>query len=102
MNAQGFKVIISKISSIFGSETDNPIVTGSKDYKKVIIHGLSSLLKPLGYKRTGNVYTFQMNDLTYYVSLQSSQSSTAQQLKVTVNIEMSSARLAAFRDDRCR
>jgi hypothetical protein len=72
----------------------------SKDYKKIIIEGLSLLLKPRGYKRKGNVYILLINDLTYYISLQSSQTSTAQQLKVTVNIEMSSARLAVFRDDR--
>lgn len=61
---------------------------------------MSSLLKPFGYKRRGNIYTLLINDLTYYITLQSSQSSTAQQLKITVNIEMSSARLSPFRDER--
>jgi len=100
MSAKGFKGIIERINSVFSSETNSPIITNSKDYKKVIIEGLSSLLKPLGYKRKGNVYTFLINDLTYYISIQSSQTSTAQRLKVTVNIEMSSAKLAAFRDER--
>jgi hypothetical protein len=100
MTTKGFKGIIERINSAFSSETNNPITTSSKDYKKVIIEGLTSLLKPLGYKRKGNVYTLLINDLIYYISLQSSQTSTAQRLKVTVNIEMSSSRLAAFRDDR--
>ncbi|HEY8781675.1 MAG TPA: DUF4304 domain-containing protein [Mucilaginibacter sp.] len=100
MNANGFKGIIEKTISVFRSETNSPTITNSKDYKLIIINGLSSLLQPLGYKRKGNVYTLPINDLTYYISLQSSQTSTAQRLKVTVNIEMSSARLAVFRDER--
>jgi hypothetical protein len=100
MSSNGFKRAIEKINSIFIAEPRSPTITDSKDYKRIIIDGLSSLLKPLGYKRKGNVYALVVNDLTYYISLQSSQTSTAQRLKVTVNIEMSSGRLAVFRDDR--
>ena len=100
MNGNGLKNIIEKIRFVFAKNELQPVVTNSKAYKKIIIDSLSLLLKPLGYKRKGNVFTFAINDLTYYLSLQSSQSSTAQRLKMTINIEMSSLRLDPFRDER--
>ncbi|MBW4890863.1 DUF4304 domain-containing protein [Mucilaginibacter sp. HMF5004] len=69
--------------------------------KKIIINNLNDYLKPLGYKHKGNWYTATTNnDLTYYINLQSSTASTNQLLKITLNIEIASAKLAAFDDDR--
>lgn len=100
MNGNGEKNLIEKMTSVFANNEPPQVLRNSKEYKKIIIDSLGLLLKPLGYKRQGSVFIFSINDLTYYISLQSSQSSTAQRLKVTVNIEMSSLRLDRFRDGR--
>ncbi len=70
----------------------------SKDYKKIITDKLSGLLKPRQFKKTGNNFYFSNGDLTYFVGLQSSQSSTADTLKATINIEIASTPLAKVDD----
>jgi Domain of unknown function (DUF4304) len=72
----------------------------TKEYKQIIIEKLNACLKPLGFKREGNSYQLSNGDLTYYIILQSSMTSTSQLLKITVNIEIASAKLAMFDDDR--
>jgi hypothetical protein len=70
----------------------------SKEFKKIIIDQLAFTLKPLGFKRKGNIFSHITPDLTYYISLQSSQSSTANQLKITLNTEIFSSKLYKLSD----
>jgi hypothetical protein len=73
----------------------------TKDLKKIIIDKLSQILKPLGYKLTGNIFSRHVNDITQYLSLQSSMGSTSQTLKITVNVEITSLKLYELsHDDR--
>jgi uncharacterized protein DUF4304 len=89
-----------RIKSLFRSMEEIVVVTNSKEYKRKIVETLNEILKPAGYKRNGNIYSRITNDITHFISLQSSMTSTAAVLKITLNIEMSSARLAEFRDER--
>jgi hypothetical protein len=70
----------------------------SKDYKKVIIDKLTSDLKERHFKKKGNVFSLSNGDLTYFIGLQSSQSSTADFLKLTVNTEIASAIISKLDD----
>jgi len=72
----------------------------TKEYKKKIVGTLDEVLKPAGFKKNGNIYSLVYSDITHFISLQSSMSSSASVLKITINIEMCSLQLAAFRDDR--
>ena len=94
-----FKDFLSKKFS-FSSKSDKAPVGHTKQFKKIIIDKITNVLKPLGYTRNGNIYIHKINDLIYYISLQSSRSSSSLLLKITVNIEMASMTLALFRDDR--
>jgi len=66
---------------------------GLNDFKKIIITELSNTLKPLGFKRAGHIFSSTTDDLVYYIALQSSTSSTASQLKFTINIDIRSKEL---------
>ena len=66
-----------------------PLMT-SKDYKKIITGKIKEVLQPRHFKKTGNNFKFSNGDLTYYIGLQSSTSSTATFLKATVNIGVAS------------
>ena len=70
----------------------------SGKFKKIIIEPLAFILKPLGFKRKGNIFSRATPDLTYYIGLQSSQSSTASVLKITLNIEIFSSKLCELSD----
>lgn len=70
----------------------------SKDFKKIIIERLKEVLKPIGFKKNGSTFSFTNGDLTYFINIQSSQSSTATILKVTVNIEIYSSIIYKLQD----
>ena len=70
----------------------------SKDYKKIILDRFSEVLKPNGFKKNGSTFSSSNGDLTYFIKLQSSQSSTATSLKATVNIEIYSALVYKLQD----
>ena len=70
----------------------------SKDYKKIITNKLNEALKERQFKKRGQVFSYSNGDLTYYVGIQSSQSSTADVLKVTVNTEIASALITKLDD----
>jgi hypothetical protein len=70
----------------------------SKDYKKIILHRLTLVLKPNGFKKTGSTFFSSNDDLTYFIKLQSSQSSTATTLKATINIEIYSSIVYKLQD----
>ncbi|MEQ9376128.1 MAG: DUF4304 domain-containing protein [Imperialibacter sp.] len=70
----------------------------SKDFKKVIIDRLSAYLKTKQFKKKGNVFSLSNGDLTYYIGLQSSQSSNTDILKVTVNTEIASEMISKLDD----
>jgi hypothetical protein len=70
----------------------------SKDYKKIILEKLSETLKVQQFKKKGNVFSFSNGDLTYFIGVQSSQSSTSDILKVTINTEIASALIAKLDD----
>jgi len=70
----------------------------SKDYKKVITDKLTSELKERHFKKRGNVFSFSNGDLTYFIGVQSSQSSTVDVLKLTVNTEIASAIISKLDD----
>src|ERR1700754_2763854 len=62
-----------------------------KIYNSIIINALNENLKSRQFKRNGNTFITNNNDLAYYIKLQSSQSSTSERLKTTINIEISSS-----------
>lgn len=62
----------------------------SKDYKKIITDKIKEVLKLQLFKKTGNNFKYSNGDLTYYIGLQSSSSSTSSFLKATVNIGIGS------------
>ncbi|POY34640.1 hypothetical protein C3K47_19250 [Solitalea longa] len=70
----------------------------SKDYKKIILDKLSEKLKPLHFKKKGNVFSFSNGDLTYFIGVQSSQSSTSNVLKLTINTEIASSLISKLDD----
>jgi hypothetical protein len=71
----------------------------AKKYKLVLIDALNINLKPKQFKRKGNGFVKINNDLVYYITLQSSQSSTSEVLKATINIEISSSTLSPLTFD---
>ncbi len=70
----------------------------SKDYKKIIVDKLTSVLKERHFKKKGNVFSSSNGDLTYFIGLQSSQSSTTDILKLTVNTEIASGLISRLDD----
>ncbi len=70
----------------------------SKDFKKIIIDKLTDTLKSRHFKKTGNTFSHSNGDLTYFINVQSSQSSTSTTLKVTVNIEIYSSLVYKLQD----
>jgi len=65
----------------------------NKHFIQEILNSIDPLLKSQGYKKTGNTFSRILDDLTHAIKLQSSQSSTSEILKVTVNIEIRSSKL---------
>ncbi|GAB4093025.1 hypothetical protein GCM10028786_19520 [Flaviaesturariibacter terrae] len=59
---------------------------------------MSEILKPHGFRRSGNNFIYSNGDLTYYVNLQSSMSSTSSLLKITVNIGLFSSLVYKLED----
>ena len=70
----------------------------SKDYKKIIIDKLTSELKERHFKKKGSVFSHSKGDLTYFIGVQSSQSSTSDVLKLTVNTEIASGLISQLDD----
>jgi hypothetical protein len=70
----------------------------AKDFKKIVTDKLSELLKERNFKKKGNFFSLSNGDLTYFIGLQSSQSSTADILKVTINTEIASAVISKLDD----
>lgn len=59
---------------------------------------MSDILKQKGFKRSGSNFAHSNGNLTYYVNLQSSQSSTSSYLRVTINIEIFSSLIYEIED----
>jgi len=57
----------------------------SEAHKKQIGLAVATMLAPLGFRRKGQVFTRQLDEVAHILSLQSS-SSTASNLKITVNL----------------
>lgn len=55
-------------------------------YKQTIGSAAAAVLRPLEFRRNGHVFTRQLGEVFHIVSLQSSVSSTASFLKITVNL----------------
>ena len=70
----------------------------SKDFKKIIVDRMNEVLKSKGFKKSGSTFSYSNGDLTYLINIQSSQSSTATRLKVTVNIEIYSSTVYKLQD----
>ncbi|MCG7754319.1 DUF4304 domain-containing protein [Flavihumibacter cheonanensis] len=70
----------------------------SKDYRKIISDNLSAVLKERQFKKRGPVFSYSNGDLTYFIGIQSSRSSTADVLKVTVNTEITSSLILKLND----
>lgn len=88
-----FMIHINKLPATAKTDQMN-----SKEYKKIILDKLTSELKIRQFKKKGNVYSFSNGDLTYFISVQSSQSSTTEILKLTVNTEIASALISKLDD----
>jgi Domain of unknown function (DUF4304) len=70
----------------------------TKHLKKIILDKLGGTLRLRQFKKTGNIFTYSNGDLTYFIRLQSSQSSTQEMIKVTVNIEIASSIISKLDD----
>jgi hypothetical protein len=70
----------------------------TKDFKKLILDRLSIVLKQQHYKKKGNNFSYSNGDLTYFIELQSSNSSITDILKITVNTEIASSVISKFDD----
>jgi hypothetical protein len=62
----------------------------SKDYRKIINDKVGDVLRPRQFKKSGNTFKYSNGNLTYYIETQSSKSSTARVLQVTVNVGIGS------------
>jgi hypothetical protein len=51
-----------------------------------VVSCISEVLRPAGFRKTGSVFSREVNDVLHIVGLQSSTSSTASSLRITVNI----------------
>lgn len=67
-------------------------------FRKIITERIKVVLKPAGFTKKGNYFVFKQNDITYYISTQSSQSTTENMLIVTVNIGLASAGISRVHD----
>lgn len=56
------------------------------DLRKQIGEQIFQLLKPLGFKRKGYEYARELSEVTHYINLQSSSSSTATRRVLTLNV----------------
>ena len=70
----------------------------SKQFKNIIIDRLNDTLKGRQFKKRGNVFSCFNGDLTYYILIQSSLSSTTDILKLTVNTEIASGLISKLDD----
>jgi hypothetical protein len=70
----------------------------SKEYKKNLAAAVFSLLKEKGFVREGMNFSLTGNDLAYFIQLQSSQSSSAEVWKFTLNIGIASLKLCKLTD----
>jgi len=71
---------------------------GLSDYKKNLSKKLFLKLKVHGFKKNGNNFHKEHNDLLYFISVQSSQSSTHDTLKCTINTGITSKTLYRIED----
>lgn len=56
------------------------------DYKRTILEAIAEALRPIGFRKKGAHFTKAEADVVHLVSLQSSSSSTAEAVRVTVNL----------------
>lgn len=82
---------------VFSTPTQD-LLMSSKEYKMIILQKLKDNLCLKGFKKNGSNFKLTTNDLTYYIGLQSSQSSTASVLKITINTEIASAAISKIDD----
>ena len=55
-------------------------------FKSVILNSMAELLRPVGFRKSGAVFARAVNDVIHLISLQSSTSSTASSVRLTVNV----------------
>ncbi|HEY3330473.1 MAG TPA: DUF4304 domain-containing protein [Capsulimonadaceae bacterium] len=60
--------------------------TPNANYRKVVIARIAATLKPLGFRRKAMTFTRAQGDVLQFVNVQASTSSTADILKLTVNL----------------
>lgn len=70
----------------------------AKEYKKIILEKIGETLKERKFKKKGNEFSGSNGEMTYYISVQSSLSSTTDILKFTVNTEIASELISKFDD----
>ena len=59
---------------------------GLAEWKKLVTVPVAAMLKRRGFRKSGLIFTAARNDVVLMVGLQSSQSSTKDQLKITCNL----------------
>lgn len=69
-----------------------------KRLKKSIANKLNDTLKPKGFKKSGDTFSFSNSDLTYFINIQSSKDTTLAKLKLTLNIEIYSSLVYKLQD----
>jgi hypothetical protein len=67
------------------------------EYRKVILAALAETLGPDGFRKSGPVFKRSREDVVHLLSLQSSTESTADSLRVTLNLAIWAESLAAER-----
>ncbi|MBL8206073.1 MAG: DUF4304 domain-containing protein [Blastocatellia bacterium] len=66
-------------------------------FTKTILLGMHACLKPFGYRKRGQLFEYEMAEVVHLVGLQKSLSSSAQAIKVTVNLAIWLKSLAPIR-----
>jgi len=64
------------------------------DFKKVLLAKIHAALKPSGFRKTGNTFFSEQDDVVLFIQLQSSSRSTKDVLVATVNLGIFSLSLA--------
>jgi hypothetical protein len=58
---------------------------GSQEYNKRLLEAMAEVLKPLGFRKKGQVFTSKRDDVILLVELQKGKWTTAEELQVRVN-----------------
>jgi len=77
------------------------MTSAAAEIRKPILQALHGLLKPLGYRKSGNVFSLKTADVIHLIELQSSRYNTSDSCSFTINAAVFAPR-AIYPDIRAR